>query len=48
MVAVGEADCATPVLRDITTNSGGRCLDAELSSIDTKLAELFGTLWSGD
>lgn len=46
VIAVGEASCATVVLRDVTTNTGGRCLDADLSSIDAKLAELFGVLWS--
>jgi Ca-activated chloride channel homolog len=47
MVAVGEASCATAVMRDVAAVAGGRCLDADFPSIDATLVELFTTLRGG-
>lgn len=47
VIAVGEAGC-TPVLEDITNPTGGKCLKADLSSIDVTLNDLFSTLWNKD
>ena len=46
VVAFGEASCATGVLGEITTSTGGRCLHSDPLSIDARLAELFAVLWS--
>jgi Mg-chelatase subunit ChlD len=47
MVAVGEASCATAVMRDVAAVTGGRCLDTDFPSIDATLVELFTTLRGG-
>jgi Ca-activated chloride channel homolog len=45
VVAVGDATCATVALQDVAAGTGGRCLEADLGSVDARLAELFGTIW---
>lgn len=47
VLTLGEVSCATAVLRRVTEDTRGRCLDADPSGIDidTKLVDLFGVLW---
>jgi len=46
VVAVGEATCAAVALDEVAAVTGGRCVDANVRSIDAELAGIFGALWS--
>jgi Mg-chelatase subunit ChlD len=48
IVAIGGASCATAVLRDVATVTGGQCVDADLPSFDAKLVDLFSAMRSED
>lgn len=45
VVAIGEVTCSAAPLPEITERTGGRCVEADPTSIDTELAALFGGLW---
>jgi hypothetical protein len=45
VVAVGEATCSGVVLEEAVAATSGRCVDADLVSIDAQLSMLFGVLW---
>jgi hypothetical protein len=47
VVAVGEARCAAQVIRQVTGATAGACYDTDFTSLDTRLTELFDTLWGG-
>jgi Mg-chelatase subunit ChlD len=47
VVAVGEARCATGVLRSVTDATGGDCLATGFGNLDAQLDTLFGLLWKG-
>jgi Mg-chelatase subunit ChlD len=47
VITVGDATCASEGLEAVTAASGGQCVNADLASMNTKLTELFSTLWSG-
>lgn len=47
VVATGEASCASHSITDVTELTGGRCLEVNVASLDSRLTALFGVLWGG-
>jgi von Willebrand factor type A domain len=45
VIAIGELTCSTVALTEVTTATGGRCVNATPDSIEKELTELFGLLW---
>jgi hypothetical protein len=46
LVAIGDANCETPVFAKLVTDTAGQCLPASTGTVDDTLNTLFRSLWT--
>ncbi|HLL65058.1 MAG TPA: substrate-binding domain-containing protein [Micromonosporaceae bacterium] len=48
VIAIGQAHCGTPVLRQVADHTGGACYESGPAGLVDTLTEVHGLLWGGD